>query len=73
MKTIYKEKHVLGSSPDFSMLLELIKKFYGGNEKTVKLAANSNKYYDIYNKDGSILGGVFACKKGNRFRFSIKE
>ena len=52
MKTIYKEKNFLGSSPDFSMLLELIKKFYCGNEKTVKLAANSNKYYDIYNKDG---------------------
>lgn len=69
---IYKEKHLLGTSPTLEMSIKLIKEFYCGSEKIIKETSCKN-FYDVFNQDGSILNGVFVWKKGNRFRFSIKE
>lgn len=71
-KRIYKEKHLLGTSPSLEMTMSLMKSFYGGSEVTLKETA-CTKYYDVLTKEGKILDGVFVWKKGNRFRFSIKE
>ena len=71
-KTIYKEKHLLGTAPTLEMAIVLMKNFYCGSEVTTEETA-CPKYYDVFTKDGKILGGVFVWKKGNRFRFSIKD
>ena len=71
-KRIYNEKQLLGTSSSLEMAIELMESFYGGSKVTLKETACPN-YYDVVTKEGKILDGVFVWKKGNRFRFSIKE
>lgn len=66
---------LLSSAPGVEGVMDSIKKFYCGEDKTLRpvdRGANVNATWYIVNSDGSICEGVRVIQKGLRTRFEMK-